>query len=78
MELLKSNQLILSEANDESDGPIELLKLVYCEARRSQVDQWQVPKYIRYVIRLRVLYSQACLFACMSVVVQQVTENLGK
>ena len=50
MELLKLNRLILLEANGEleSNGPIELTKLAYFEARRSQVDQQEVPKYVRY------------------------------
>ena len=49
MELLKLNRLILLEANGEleSNGPIELMKLAYCEAR-SQVDQQEVPKYVCY------------------------------
>ena len=50
MELLKLNRLILLEANGEleSNGPIELMKLAYCETRRSQVDQQEVPKYVCY------------------------------
>ena len=50
MELLKLNRLILLEANGEleSNGPIELMKLAYCEVRRSQFDHQEVPKYVRY------------------------------